>query len=329
MTENEDKTPKLATRRDRLFAFAIDMFILRQALALSALAFGDFYARLNSWGRVLGALITLFYFGLGESKLFGGQTLGKLAMGIRVADKSSEGISVQKSFFRSLWLFLRFALDDPSFSSSKYILILFLEGLVLYSISFLEVYFFIVNRSTRQSLHDLIAGTFVIEAESKGEIAFVNKKRAVYGSFVLVGFVFFGALCITLAAQKFGFDQSLKVQSQIQEALPVYSTSIRNRKTKREGSDGTESGKKLSVRTCLKNNADDKKAVAREIAKIISESGLASEDESCSLKICYDGYDLGIAESYDTESYYAGNIEQLEVMFSIKSILDEDEEKSE
>ncbi|WP_191017762.1 RDD family protein [Treponema zioleckii] len=324
----ELQTVKLATRRDRLFAFAIDMFILKQALALSALALGDFYARLNSWGKVLGALIALVYFGLGDSKLFGGQTLGKLAMGIRVADKHCEGISVQKSLVRSFWLFFRVTLNAPSFSSSKYILILFLEGFVFYSIWFLELYFFIVNRGTRQSLHDLIAGTFVIEAESKGEISFVNKKKAIYCSLVLVEFVFAGAICITLAAQKFGFDQSLKVQSQIQEALPVYSTSIRHSKTKREG-DGTESGKKLSIRTCLKNNASDIKAIARQIGKIVSESGLASEDESCSLKICYNGYDLGILENYDTKSYSVGNIEQLEIMFTINSILDEAENKKE
>ncbi len=328
MTENEGKTPKLATRRNRFFAFWIDLLIISFVIRMSALALGDFYARLGGWGRVLGTLIALFYFGLGDSALFGGQTLGKLAMGMRVADKHCKSISVQKSFFRSFWLFLRFALDDPSFSSSKYILILFLEGLVFYSISFLEFYFFIVNRDTRQSLHDLIAGTFVVEAESKGEIAFVNKKKAIRFSLVLVGFVFFGALCITLAAQKFGFGQSHMVQMQIQEALPVYNTSIRHRKTKQKGSDGTEVFKEIVIRTRLKDNESDTKAIGLEIAKIISDAGLAEENEACSLMF-YKGYDLGIAESYDTESYYAGNIEQLEAMFSIKSILDEDEEKSE
>ena len=135
MTENEGKTPKLATRRNRFFAFWIDLLIISFVVRMSALALGDFYARLGGWGRVLGTLIALFYFGLGDSALFGGQTLGKLAMGMRVADKHCKSISVQKSFFRSFWLFLRFALNDPSFSSSKYILILFLEGLVFYSIS--------------------------------------------------------------------------------------------------------------------------------------------------------------------------------------------------
>lgn len=328
MTENEDKTPKLATRLNRFFAFWIDMFIIKLVVSMSSLALGDFYARLGSWGKVFGALIALFYFGLGDSALFGGQTLGKLAMGMRVADKHCEGISIQKSFFRSFWLFLRFALDDQSFSSSKYILILFLEGLVFYSISFLEFYFFIVNRDTRQSLHDLIAGTFVIEAESKGEIAFVNKKKAIRFSLVLVGFVFFGTFCITLAGQKFGFGQSHKVQMQIQEEIPVYNTSIRHRKTKQKGSDGTEVFKEIVIRTRLKDSAGDTKAIGREIAKIISEAGLVEEGEACSL-VFYKGYNLGIVESYDTESYYASNIEQFEAMFSIQAILDEAEEKSE
>ena len=53
MTENEGKTPKLATRRNRFFAFWIDMLIISFVIRMSALALGDFYARLGGWGRVL------------------------------------------------------------------------------------------------------------------------------------------------------------------------------------------------------------------------------------------------------------------------------------
>ena len=76
-TTNISTTVNLATRKRRFFAFLIDSLIIGLIGRLSGLVFGDFYAQLGNSGLLIGAIIVLLYFGICNSKITNGKTLGK------------------------------------------------------------------------------------------------------------------------------------------------------------------------------------------------------------------------------------------------------------
>ena len=84
----------------RLFAFLIDGVILGVAGIVIGLMFFDAFASLGGWGRLVGFIIELLYFGLFNSSVGKGQTIGKRATHIKVADRNGQFLSLTKSILR-------------------------------------------------------------------------------------------------------------------------------------------------------------------------------------------------------------------------------------
>src|SRR5690348_8484732 len=68
----------------RILALIIDSIILGLLGILLGLLFGDFFMSLGSWGRLVGFVIFVFYFGLLQGPFGNGQSLGKKICKIRV-----------------------------------------------------------------------------------------------------------------------------------------------------------------------------------------------------------------------------------------------------
>ena len=66
---------KLATRKRRLFAFLIDALIICVFGWMIGWSFEDAILQLGNFGRAVGAVVVLLYFGICNSKLMNGQTL--------------------------------------------------------------------------------------------------------------------------------------------------------------------------------------------------------------------------------------------------------------
>lgn len=85
----------------RAAAFCVDMIIIAGcAWLVSLLPFG-LLQRLGPWGPVVGTVVVLFYFGLGNSVVWGGQTVGKRFCLIRVVDQDGELLSPVRSVGRA------------------------------------------------------------------------------------------------------------------------------------------------------------------------------------------------------------------------------------
>lgn len=149
----------------RLLALIIDSLLLGAVGFLLGLMFFDQFARLGGWGRLVGFIIALLYFGVFNSSIGKGQTIGKRITSIKVVDREGQFLSPQKSFLRSTILevpfFLNGALIPPSVLISP---LGVLVGLIIFGIGGAIIYLYIFNRRTRQSLHDLAAGSFVIRS---------------------------------------------------------------------------------------------------------------------------------------------------------------------
>jgi uncharacterized RDD family membrane protein YckC len=152
----------------RLTAFGIDWLILGLPALLLGLALFRWVASLGQAGRLIGFVVALLYFGLLNSRLGGGQTVGKRLLGIRVIDQAGNELSPARSisrflviaipiFLNGLWM----DVDYASLGAPEYVLGALLIFAVFGGLGAI-IYLFVFNRRTRQSLHDLAVGSFVV-----------------------------------------------------------------------------------------------------------------------------------------------------------------------
>lgn len=305
-TPDEVTTINLATRKRRFFAFLIDSLIIALFGKLLGLLLGDFFIELGNLGKIVGFIVVLFYFGIGNSKILNGQTVAKKLLKIRVVDKSSEAISVPKSFLRALPFAAYILLNGLPVSDSADLYPSLILGTILFSIPVLETYFIIVNNKSLQSLHDMIAKTFVVSVKSEGNINITNQKVFLYAGAALPILI----LIVTLAGSATVSNKLIyvtdmqKIISVASHELPISSISMYRNKTTTTSLNGETTLVKLIEVTAAKINKDENDTLlALKIAKVIFDSGFKFEDgEALSVTIIY-GYDIGIASSYVSSKF--------------------------
>ena len=163
-TEQIKQNPIYSKFWNRVGAYFIDILILALIGFILGLFLKDTFAQLGSQALLIGFIISLIYFGLGNSKILNGQTLGKKALKLRVVDGNFDPISFQKSILRTLiytvpYFFLNYGLNG----STEFSAIFIAKGIILLSFLLVLPIHFIINSSTRQAIQDLILKTYVVE----------------------------------------------------------------------------------------------------------------------------------------------------------------------
>jgi uncharacterized RDD family membrane protein YckC len=198
----------------RFLAWLLDTIIVGIAGKITGIAFSSFLFSIGPYGRPIGLLFILPYFGIMNSKIGGGQTLGKRLMKIAVRNKNNEPIELWRSVVRSLLLaspglfnnwtisILILALPTPLykgwavpifqnyFTTWLMLLLVFgLGGAILYTIIF--------NIKPRQGIHDLLMGTYVIHLSGKPIESFPKTSRIHWiVTSVWIGIIAIGSLYI-------------------------------------------------------------------------------------------------------------------------------------
>jgi uncharacterized RDD family membrane protein YckC len=160
--------PPIAGFWRRLAALMVDGLILGVPTMVIGLTFFRWAASLGQAGRLIGFVVALLYFGLLNSRVGGGQTVGKRLLGIRVTDRAGEALSPMRSaarflvigipyFLNGLW----FDLNQGAIEWWEYALGVLLMFVVFGGLG-AAVYLFVFNRRTRQLPHDLVVGSFVV-----------------------------------------------------------------------------------------------------------------------------------------------------------------------
>lgn len=155
----------------RVAAFMLDG--LAQGLigmALGALA-SDALVGLGPWGRLLGFGIALAYFGFFNSRLGWGQSLGKRLLQIKVVDAQGAELPLGRAVLRYLpvgtvWFLSNAQLPDALLFSAWAAVL----GLAIFGLGACLLYLFVFNRRSRQSLHDVLSGSFVVHAGWQGPV---------------------------------------------------------------------------------------------------------------------------------------------------------------
>jgi len=166
------------------------------------------------------------YFGLLDSSLGGGRTVGKRVRDIRVTDRDGKTLSPGRSILRFLVIAVPFFLNgvwfdiDPvSVGWPDYLLGPLLIFVVFGGFGAI-VYLYVFNRRTRQSLHDLAVGSFVVRDPPTGVPARLFTPRLhliVVGCWLALALV--APLIGGFVAQQSGLMETLRPLHDLQNAI--------------------------------------------------------------------------------------------------------------
>lgn len=302
---NIKETRKIAGFWRRLAAFMVDSILMGLFGMLLGIFLFDFFASLGPWGRILGFSIALMYFGTFNSAIGNGQTLGKRLLKIKVVNK--KGLTI--SFLRSMLRYSIFAL--PFFLNNWWIpipsglyIVIYIFSILIFGIGASTVYLFIFNRRTRQSLHDLLLGTYVVKSISEGEVQSRPVWRFHYG---LVGIFCLGALVVPVLSSQFVQNTFLKDLLELQQAVQSHEK-VHNATAYIGKNWFISNGQRLETsyfrsQVNWKEKPADYEAAAKEIALIVFEKyPEALTKDRVVIMIMY-GYDIGIASAWNNQSF--------------------------
>lgn len=257
----------------RFFAFAIDCVFLGVMGLLAGVFFFDQLADLGPVSRLAGFLFALLYFGILESSIGNGQSIGKYAMGLKVVDLEGHALSAEDSLIRYMvfavpW-FLS-AMPLPVSRTPGFVLVLL--GTVGIGTVGMNLYLMVSNRGDRRGLHDLAAQSYVARKGKEGRLAATPVPKR---DWVIAGalFMVLGPVCGALSARilEWGPFPQLTTDARLAEQIEgvqhanahiVYLLNVRDGRPQRT----------LAIEVCRKGKISDDREFEDEVAKRVLES---------------------------------------------------------
>ena len=176
-------------------------------------------------------------------------------------------------------------------------------GFILFGFGGAIIYLYVFNRRTRQSLHDLAAGTFVTKTSPQGVVT-----GSVWRPHLVVVGVWFVAVvglsvAMTSLSQKGIFPGLIDVQQAIQAAGKVHVATVNVGKSWRIVGGSRSEATYFHSNAIWKQRPEDDEAAARSIASIIllKYPDIADKDV-LTVNITY-GYDIGIAGAWKSHTF--------------------------
>jgi uncharacterized RDD family membrane protein YckC len=151
----------------RVLALLVDEVILGAVLTIPGVAASHFLSTHPLVTLLVGSVVAIPYFTILNSRIGKGQTFGKKALGIRVTDRGGELIPVSRSGLRAVVFLIPFIFGNTGLHCRSGLCSLWTSlAAILAGFEFATFYLYVFNRRTRQTVHDLVAGTFVIQASA-------------------------------------------------------------------------------------------------------------------------------------------------------------------
>lgn len=290
----------------RFGAFSIDAVILGVLGLLIGFFFSHQFVELGGWGRAVGFPIAGIYFVFFNSHLGNGQTIGKRVLKIQVINNDGSLLSVPKSIVRYSVIAVPYFLNGAQISEAilksffGYALSLFVFGF-----GFSIVYLIIFNRNTRQSLHDIIVGSFVIRSNTEPNS---NLKQVWPVHYFICGILLIASLLLPIFTGKIAkndfFLELIKTRNQIQNLPQVVFATIQDG-TSTFKSTGAEkrTATYLSTQVFIKTENIEDKDLAEKIAKIILNTHKEARQRNVIQVTLTYGYDIGISSFWKRNSF--------------------------
>lgn len=290
----------------RCLAFFTDAAVLIAAGTVLGFLAMDTLAALGPWGRVLGTAVTLLYFSISDSSLSGGASPGKRFMGLKVVGATGEPVPPGRAFIRSLVFVIPVMVDArcPTCPAALEIAL----GAVVYGGGGAMLVLFIINKATRQSIHDLAAGTYVIKAQNlPAPPVHVTPRKGHYlvAAAVALVIAFFITIATVEEAKSGRRAHMARIVAALGEVPGVGSVHAL-------GGDVVVSGKPMGfVQINAKLDERPDKGLEAKATELVRAAMTASPDafsannlRNVGIRVSY-GYDIGFSvryETFDTDS---------------------------
>ncbi|MCT2561478.1 RDD family protein [Chryseobacterium herbae] len=283
----------------RVWALFIDSFILGILGFILGFAFENFFISLGESAKLLGWIVSLTYFSILNSKMNNGQTPGKKLMKIQVTDIEGKTIDLKTSFIRAMILTTPFFLNGFTIpGSDTFSVINIVQSIIIFASGIGIIIFYIFNKETRQSLHDIITKTYVVRDHRNHSVTMMPPLKKL--PFYITG----GLLSIIIITSVYNFNSN----SEIKELIPVYEKISQQdhvlRTTVSMNYFPPENNKPvytISIRTDQKQKFDgnmDNDPVVKEAVETFISSNVYKTDQSILNIVIGSGFDIGIARKY-------------------------------
>ena len=290
----------------RVAAFLVDGLILGLVGYGLGLVLFDTFVAMGAWGRVVGFVVAMAYFVAQESGR-GGQSMGKRLLRIRVVDAQGRPLSPARGMARFTVFGVPYFLNGAALPTG---LMTFAGGVPVAAVVLGGIlalaYLLVFNRRTRQSLHDLAVGAFVlrVRADAHGERDVPGPARvwAVHRAIAVALIVLAGvspALSPLLGRLPL-FAGLLVLQQRLASQPALQSVSV-------HATVANFHGKTDSVRHTLLIEATVARPLADNVPLSTRLAGIALESypdaarqDIIEVRLSH-GYDIGIASSWTTQ----------------------------
>ncbi|MBV1922275.1 MAG: RDD family protein, partial [Pseudomonadales bacterium] len=280
----------------RIGALILDSLILGAFGFLLSIFLKDYFYSLGDSGVLVGLAVGLVYFGLLNSSLCVGQTLGKRIVKIKVVNKSNQLISLPKSLIRYLIYSIPFSLNGLAFGDEDSpVWVMCILSLVVFGGLLSIIYLYIFNRNTRQSLHDLVVGSYVVRCDAD----YVEPVKIWGVHFLVIVGLFIASLILPIVAKSLvetePFAELLEVQKSLKDIENIVNIGVKQgTSTTSVTGEETRTVKYLSVQAVIASGEVDNVDVARDIAlKVVGSYAKSMENDVIRVTLTH-GYSIGI-----------------------------------
>lgn len=287
----------------RVGALFIDSMLMGAVGWAIGAIFFEPLARMGDLARVIGFAIALAYFGIGNSRLCGGQTLAKRWLGLRVVDRYGGTLSRPRASLRYVVLGVPFFANGLTFSPQLVLspALGCLLSLVVFGGILSIFYLYIFNRDTRQSLHDLAVKSYVVSVRSDAQKTPIPSLWR--GHLVVVAALALLALSAPLIASRWAQSQTfagtltlyrtLSTQPHVISAQVLRGTQYRN----------GEITHSMQAALRLDAPSTDDGEMARHIAQLMAKGDPDIANEDAVYVTLIHGFDMGIASGWRKHGY--------------------------
>lgn len=302
--ESSDGPPEIAGIWRRIGAYLIDMLLLGLVGFGLGLVMHEQFEAIGAWGRAIGFLIALAYFGTMESRRFDGRTFGKLALDIQVVSTAGAPLGIGKALLRSSVFHIPYFLNNASLGAAATDLVLpSIQALLVFGLGGAITYLYVFNRRTRQSVHDLLVGAIVVRARTVPVPALAP---------VWKGHMAIAAALLVVSIGTFAYLQARFQDSVLQPLIPVQQQvslmpGVRDAAVFQGTSwaTGNKRANFLTVRALTGIAPAGEPALARRIAAVALATYPAARQLDTLSVTLFRGYDIGITSNWDTKTFNA------------------------
>jgi uncharacterized RDD family membrane protein YckC len=289
----------------RVLALFIDSLILAIVGWILGFIWSESFIRMGGWERFVGFAVALLYFVPLNSALGGGQTVGKRALKIRVTSKGGTPLSIGRSFVRSFVLLLPYFLNGapiPLRLLKSGGGILFSEA--VFGLGLAIVYLIVFNGKTRQSLHDLVVGSYVVRAGSEA----AEKPKIWAGHYVVVAVILIlaGVIPLLLAGlveKWMPKDLVTAYEAMLQEPEVAAAQVVAGQTVFWDSKNGQRAVTGVTANVRLNKRIENHEAEAEKLVRILLEKYPdAGTKNSISITLS-EGYDLGISSWFFRQGF--------------------------